>query len=246
MMPRVGARLLLVEDDEPMRRALAANLAAHGYKVGEAADGEEALRAWEQNRPDLVLLDLGLPGIDGLAVARRMRREATTPIIILSAQDQEREKIAALDAGADDYLTKPFGMGELHARVRAAMRRALGPAADAGGRVRVGPLELDPLRRQVTVDSRELHLTPREYELLKALLANVGRVVSRGRLLRAVWGEEYADQGHYLHVHVGAIRRKLAQSDPDGRLAGLIVAEPGVGYRVRDVEEVAGRQHIGS
>jgi two-component system KDP operon response regulator KdpE len=238
MTAQIGARLILVEDDEPTRKAVAGNLSAHGYQVREAPDGEEALRLWEQNRPDLVLLDLGLPGIDGLAVVRHIRREATTPIIILSALDQERDKIAALDAGADDYLTKPFGMGELHARLRAAMRRALGPAAESGGQARVGSLELDPLRRRVTVAGRELHLTPREYELLKALVANVGRVVSRGRLLRAVWGVEYANEGHYLHVHVAGIRRKLAEADPEGRLAGFIVAEPGVGYRIRDAEEL--------
>jgi two-component system KDP operon response regulator KdpE len=238
MTTQIGARLILVEDDEPTRKAVAGNLSAHGYQVREAPDGEEALRLWEQNRPDLVLLDLGLPGIDGLAVVRHIRREATTPIIILSALDQERDKIAALDAGADDYLIKPFGMGELHARLRAAMRRALGPAAESGGQVRVGSLELDPLRRRVTVAGRELHLTPREYELLKALVANVGRVVSRGRLLRAVWGVEYANEGHYLHVHVAGIRRKLAEADPEGRLAGFIVAEPGVGYRIRDAEEL--------
>ena len=150
----VGVRLLLVEDDEPTRRAVAANLAAHGYEVREAPDGEEALRLWDQARPDLVLLDLGLPGIDGLAVVRRIRREANTPIIILSALDQERDKVAALDAGADDYLTKPFGMAELQARVRAAMRRALGPAAEPGGQVRIGPLELDPARRRVRSAAR--------------------------------------------------------------------------------------------
>jgi two-component system, OmpR family, KDP operon response regulator KdpE len=237
-LPR-GARLLLVEDDDATRRAVASNLAAHGYDVAAAADGETALRAWEQRRPDLLLVDLGLPGIGGLAVVRQIRREATTPIIILSAHDQERDKVAALDAGADDYLTKPFGMEELHARLRAALRRALGPAADGEGRVTVGPLELDPLRRRVTIGDRELHLTPREYELLKALLGNVGRVVSRGRLLRAVWGVEYANEAHYLHVHVAGIRRRIAAADPGGALVNLIVAEPGIGYRVRDIDELA-------
>ena len=234
--PRV--RLLLVEDDEATRHAIASNLGAHGYDVREAPDGEEALRLWEQGRPDLVLLDLGLPGIDGLAVVRHIRREATTPIIILSALDQERDKVAALDAGADDYLTKPFGMAELQARARAAMRRVLGPVADVGGLVRIGPLELDPVRRRVTIHDAELHLSPREYELLKALASNSGRVVSRGRLLRAVWGVEYANESHYLHVHVAGIRRRIASVDSDRCLADLIAAEPGVGYRVRDAEEL--------
>ena len=238
MKSEASAQLLLVEDDEATRHAIAANLTGHGYRVREAPDGEEALRRWEEARPDLILLDLGLPGIDGLAVVRHVRRDATTPIIVLSARDQERDKVAALDAGADDYLTKPFGMAELHARLRASLRRSLGAAAEADGRVEIGPLELDPLRRRVTVGGNEVHLTPREYELLKALLGNAGRVVSRGRLLRAVWGVEYANESHYLHVHVAGIRRKLAASDPDGALAGLIVAEPGVGYRVRDAEEL--------
>lgn len=238
MTPDITARILLVEDDDATRRALTANLTAHGYEVRQADSGEEALLLWAKGRPDLVLLDLGLPGIDGLAVVRHIRREATTPIVVLSARDQERDKVAALDAGADDYLTKPFGMAELHARVRVALRRVLGPAADAGGNVSIGPLLLDPLRRRVTVAGRELHLTPREYELLKALLNHAGRVVSRQRLLRAVWGQEYATETHYLHVHVAGIRRKLAEADAEGTLARLIVAEPGVGYRVRDAEEL--------
>jgi two-component system KDP operon response regulator KdpE len=235
-----AAELLLVEDDEPTRRAVATNLAGHGYRVREASDGEEALRRWEEARPDLILLDLGLPGIDGLAVVRHVRRDATTPIIVLSARDQERDKVAALDAGADDYLTKPFGMAELHARLRASLRRTLGAAAESDGRVTIGALELDPLRRRVSVHGAEVRLTPREYELLKALLGHAGRVVSRGRLLRAVWGVEYANESHYLHVHVAGIRRKLAAADRVGTLAGLIVAEPGVGYRVRDAEELRG------
>ena len=221
---------------------MAANLAARGYRVAEAPDGEAALHRWEQRRPDLVMVDLGLPGISGLAVIHRIRGEGSTPILVLSARDQERDKVAALDAGADDYLTKPFGVAELHARLRAAMRRSLGPAAEASGEIRIGPLVLDPAARRVEVDGREVSLTPREYELLKVLLAHAGRVASRARLLRAVWGQEYASENHYLHVHVAAIRRKLAAADPDGVLRRLIVAEPGIGYRVRDAEELAGEE----
>ncbi len=239
-MTGTGPEILLVEDDEPTRRMVAANLAARGYRVAEAADGETALRRWEQRRPDLVMVDLGLPGISGLAVIHRIRGDGSTPILVLSARDQERDKVAALDAGADDYLTKPFGVAELHARLRAAMRRSLGPAAEASGEVRIGPLLLDPATRHVAVDDQDVSLTPREYELLKVLLAHAGRVASRARLLRAVWGQEYASENHYLHVHVAAIRRKLAAADPDGALRRLIVAEPGVGYRVRDAEELAG------
>jgi len=233
-----GPEILLVEDDEPTRRMVAANLGARGYRVTEAPDGESALRRWEQRRPDLVIVDLGLPGISGLAVIHRIRTDGATPILVLSAHDQERDKVAALDAGADDYLTKPFGVAELHARLRAALRRTLGPAA-AGDEIRIGPLLLSTAKHRVEVDGNEVSLTPREYELLKVLLAHAGRVASRARLLRAVWGAEYTTENHYLHVHVAAIRRKLAAVDPDGVLRRLIVAEPGVGYRIHDAEELA-------
>jgi two-component system KDP operon response regulator KdpE len=232
------ASILLVEDDEQTRRALTANLEGHGYGVRGAADGEEALVLWELRRPDVILLDLGLPGMDGLGVLRRVRLDATTPVIVLSARGEERDKVEALDLGADDYLAKPFGMAELHARVRAALRRTLVREIDPDGAAEIGTLRLDPGRRLVTVAGTELHLTPREYDLLKVLLAHAGRVVTSGRLLRAVWGAAYADEGHYLHVYVAQIRRKIAAVDPDGGLAELLVAEPGVGYRVmgRDPE----------
>ena len=232
--------VLLVEDDAKTRRALTANLEGHGFGVRGAADGEEALVLWELRRPDLILLDLGLPGMDGIGVLRRIRRDATTPVIILSARGEERDKVEALDVGADDYLAKPFGMAELHARVRAALRRSLVGEVDPGGAVEIGALRLDPGRRTVTVDGAELRLTPREYELLKVLLAHAGRVVTRGRLLRAVWGTAYADEGHYLHVYVAQIRRKIAAVDPEGALADLLVAEAGVGYRVRGAEPGSG------
>jgi two-component system KDP operon response regulator KdpE len=230
------ASILLVEDDERTRRAVAANLEGHGYGVRDAADGEEALVLWELRRPDLILLDLGLPGIDGIGVLRRVRRDAGTPVIVLSARGEERDKVEALDIGADDYLVKPFGMAELHARVRAAVRRSLGSEVDPSGAVEIGSLRLDPDRRMVTVAGAELRLTPREYELLKVLVAHAGRVVTRGRLLRAVWGTAYAQEGHYLHVYVGQIRRKIAALDPDRALADLLMAEPGVGYRVRSAD----------
>jgi two-component system KDP operon response regulator KdpE len=229
-----GASVLLVEDDDAARSAVAKSLAAHGYGVRQVGDGEEALRQWEQQRPDIVLLDLGLPGIDGLAVLRRVRRDGSTPVVILSARDEERQKVEALDAGADDYLTKPFGTDELHARIRAALRRAGGAPIEANGRIAVGSLAMDPAQRLVTVAGRTLHLTPREYEVLKTLLGHTGRVVTRGRLLRAVWGVEYAAESHYLHVYVSQIRRKIAALDERGELAGLIAAEPGVGYRVTE------------
>ena len=190
------------------------------------------LAAFESVRPDLILLDLGLPDLDGATVVRRVRRDATTPIVIVSARDREADKIAALDAGADDYVTKPVGMGELDARITAVLRRVAGPSADASGAVTLGALRLDPVQRVVTVGARPVHLTPREYEVLKVLVAHAGRLVTHGRLLRAVWGTSYADEAHYLHVYISQIRRKLAEADPNRELRDLLVAEPGVGYRV--------------
>jgi two-component system, OmpR family, KDP operon response regulator KdpE len=231
-----GARLLVVEDDEPTRTALAANLAANGYLVGQAADAASAMRLWGASRPDAIVLDLGLPDLDGLVVIRRVRREASTPILVLSARGQEADKVGALEAGADDYVVKPFGMAELRARIAALLRRAAGPAAEPSGVLRNGSIELDPARRQATVNESELDLTPREYELLKVILGAPGRVLTRGRLLRAVWGTAYSDEGHYLHVYVSRLRRKLATADPDGDARDVVSAEPGVGYRVRDTD----------
>jgi two-component system KDP operon response regulator KdpE len=227
--PTGGALLLLIEDDEPTRMALVANLVAHGHQVDEAGSAEDGLRAWSARRPDLVLLDLGLPDRDGLSVIRQVRREAATPILVLSARAGEGDRITALEQGADDYLTKPFGLAELRARIGALLRRAAGPLADPSGRLTVGAVTLDVARREVLVAGRPVELTPREYELLKVLLSRAGSVVTRSRLLRAVWGSAYAEESHYLHVYVSRVRRKLAAAGaPD-----VIVAEPGVGYRVR-------------
>ena len=232
--PTSGAHLLLVEDDDAMRNTIAANLVAHGYRIAEAPDVAEAIRRWDAERPDVVLLDLGLPDGDGTTIIRRVRREATTPILVLSARGSEPDKVAALDAGADDYVTKPFGLAELRARVAALLRRTAGPAADRAGAIHHGRLTIDVSRRVATVDDAELELTPREYELLRTMLSQPGRLLTKARLLRAVWGTAYADEGHYLHVYISRLRRKLAAADPDGSLRDLIVAEPGVGYRVAE------------
>jgi len=229
-----GARILVIEDDDVTRSAVAGNLAAHDYDVEEAADAGARLRAWDADRPDLILLDLGLPDRDGLSVIRHVRREAATPILVLSARGQETDKIAALEAGADDYVTKPFGIGEVRARVAALLRRAGQATGDPGGVLRNGSILLDPARRVVTVGGEELALTPREYELLKQILGSPGRVLTRGRLLRAVWGTAYGQEGHYLHVYVSRLRRKLEAADPDGDARDVVTAEPGVGYRVRE------------
>ncbi len=234
--PGGATPILVVEDDEATRTALRRDLSARGFDVEEAADGRTALRRWELRRPALVLLDLGLPDMDGVTVLRRIRREATTPVVILSARDAETAKIEALESGADDYVTKPFSTGELQARIRAVMRRATGPAADADGRVMVGPLVLDPLIHRVTVHGEVVPLTPREFEILAVFLAHQGRLVTRGRLLRAVWGEAYQGEHHYVHVHVSHLRRKIAAADPAGEMRDLVTAEPGVGYRVREAQ----------
>lgn len=232
-----GPLILIVEDDQETRAALVRDLGARGYRVDEAADGAAAIRRWEARRPDVVLLDLGLPDVDGLDIVGHIRREASTPIVILSGRDLEREKVAALERGADDYVTKPFGVDELHARLRVQLRRAAGPAADPQGIVVTGPLRVDFGRHEVRVGSRAVNLTPREFEILRVLLGHAGRVVTKGRLLRAVWGQAYSDEDAYVYVHVSQLRRKLAAADPSGSLRSLIVTEPGVGYRVRELDE---------
>ena len=234
-----GAHLLLVEDDDAMRTSVAANLTAHGYRVAEAASAADALRRWDAERPDLVLLDLGLPDVDGATIIRRIRRESTTPILVLSARSSEPDKVAALEAGADDYVTKPFGLAELRARVAALLRRTAGPVADVAGTIRHGSLRIDLTRRVASVGNRVLDLTPREYELLRTMASQPGRLLTKARLLRAVWGTAYADEGHYLHVYVSRLRRKLAAADPDGSIGDLIVAEPGVGYRIAETPDSA-------
>jgi two-component system KDP operon response regulator KdpE len=227
-----GPTVLVVEDDEETRRVLVRELTARGYRIEEAPDGRTALHHWEARRPDVVLLDLGLPDMDGLTIIGRIRRDAATPIVILSGRYEEREKVVALERGADDYVTKPFGVDELNARLQVALRHAAGPDADPSGRLVVGPLELDAARHEVRVGGGLVDLTPREFEILRVLLLNRGRLVTKGRLLRAVWGEAYRGEDSYVYVHVSQLRRKLALADPDGALRELIVTEPGVGYRV--------------
>ena len=226
----MGQRILVVEDDAQLVRAIRPTLTAHGYEPHAAASGEEALALFGRLRPDAVLLDLGLPGIDGLAVIRRIRAHHATPIVVLSARGEERDKVAALDLGADDYLTKPFGLSELLARVRVALRHAGRPAPPADGVVRAAGLEVDLGLRRVRVRGAEVHLSPTEYELLRQFVANPDRVLTHRWLLQRVWGPEYGDEGNYLHVYVAGLRKKL-EADP--RNPRYLLTEPGVGYRFR-------------
>jgi two-component system KDP operon response regulator KdpE len=224
--------VLIIEDEPQMRRFLRATLRAHDYQVVEAATAREGLMQAAGRNPELVLLDLGLPDADGLEVARSLRQHARTPIIVLSARGQESDKVAALDEGADDYLTKPFGAQELLARIRVALRHAALPADAEPRPVFVaGDLRVDLLRRQVFRGSQEVHLTPTEYKLLAALIRHAGRVSTHRQLLQEVWGAGYVDQTHYLRVYMAQLRQKL---EADSTRPRLLTTEPGVGYRLRE------------
>ncbi len=225
------ARILVVDDEPAICRMLTVALGGHGYEVRDARTGQDGLVAAATWKPDLVILDLGLPDIEGHECVKRLREWTTTPIIILSVRQQEEEKIEALDSGADDYLTKPFGMGELLARIRSALRRAARPEGEPV--VRIGDLSVDLARRLVTMADREIHLTPTEYALLKALAAQAGRVLTQRQLLRAVWGPGYENEGQYLRVFVGHLRQKL---EPDPARPRYILTEPAVGYRLASPE----------
>jgi two-component system KDP operon response regulator KdpE len=227
-----GARILVVDDEAAIRRALVANLSGHGFDVATAASGGEALVQVERARPDLVLLDLGLPDRSGLEVVATLRQRGfEAPIVILSVHDEEEQKVQALDAGADDYLTKPFGMNELLARIRAALRRAGGSSRTGAALLQHGDLQIDLERRLVTVRGEPVHLTPKEYEMLRYLMVNVGKLITHRMLLRAVWGAEYEDARQYLHVFVAQLRRKLETDPAHPR---YLLTEPGVGYRFAD------------
>lgn len=221
-------RVLVVDDEPQIRRALRVGLTGHGYEVTLAASGEEALDQAATSAPDIVILDLMLPTVSGLEVCRELRSWSKVPIIVLSAKDQERDKVEALDLGADDYLTKPFGMDELLARIRAALRRG---DSDVPEPVLVsGDLRLDQTRRLVTLRGDEVRLTPTEYELLRYLMANAGKVITHRTLLRAVWGPGYEEGGQTLRVFVAQLRRKI-ETDPSRPV--FLRTESGVGYRFR-------------
>ena len=228
-MPAPAPVVLVIEDEPQMRRFLRTSLQSQGYQVVEAGTGREGLRHAAGYNPDLILLDLGLPDGDGLAVAKVLRSQRKTPIIVLSARGRDEDKVAALDLGADDYLTKPFGLGELLARMRVAQRHAH-PAAAAAPVIEAGSLRIDLERRQVFRDGAEVHLTPTEYRLLAALGREPGKVLTHRQLLEEVWGASHAGQTHYLRVYMAQLRHKLEE---DAARPVLLITEPAVGYRLR-------------
>ena len=220
-------RILVVDDEAQIRKALGINLRARGYEVELAATGEEGLRLAAERRIDLALVDLGLPGIDGIEVVRGIRGWSEMPLIVLSVRESEQDKVAALDAGADDYVTKPFGMGELLARIRAVTRRVAG-RDDAPAVVVAGELVIDLADHTVTAAGRSVALTPIEWRLLEALARHPGKLVTQRQLLQQVWGPAYERESNYLRVHFGNIRRKL---EPVPAQPRHVITEPGIGYR---------------
>jgi two-component system, OmpR family, KDP operon response regulator KdpE len=223
-----GQRVLVVDDENAIRRYLRTALTAQGFSVYEASNGQETLNAVIENRPDVIILDLGLPDFDGVEVTRRLREWSQTPIIILSVREAENDKIAALDAGADDYLTKPFGTGELMARMRVVMRRLSGKSDEPV--LLVDNLKMDLSRRVVTVNETPVSLTPTEYEILRLLLQNAGKVMTHRQLLRQVWGTAYESEMHMLRVNISNLRRKI---EPNPSRPHYLITESGVGYRIR-------------
>jgi two-component system KDP operon response regulator KdpE len=223
--------ILLIEDEPQMRRFLRITLQSQGYRLTEAATGQEGLAQAAARNPDLILLDLGLPDLDGLEVTQKLREWTRTPIIVLSAREQERDKVRALDAGADDYLTKPFNAGELLARIRVALRHAAKQDTDQNEPVFIlYNLRVDLAQRRVYRDDKEVHLTPIEYKLLTVLIRHAGKVITHRELLKKVWGPAQEDEVQYLRVHMTHLRHKL-ESDP--ARPRFLINEPGIGYRLK-------------
>jgi two-component system KDP operon response regulator KdpE len=227
-MSEAGQRVLVVDDETSIRRYLRAALSAQGFAIREASNGQEAINAVVSDHPDIIILDLGLPDFDGIEVTRRLREWSKTPIIILSVREAENDKIAALDAGADDYLTKPFSTGELMARMRVALRRMTTTPNEPV--LQVDNLKMDLSRRLVTVGEEQISLTPTEYEILRLLMQNAGKVLTHRQLLRQVWGTAYESEMHILRVNISNLRRKI---EPDPARPHYLLTEPGVGYRIR-------------
>jgi two-component system, OmpR family, KDP operon response regulator KdpE len=230
MMSEPGPSILVIEDEPPLQKFLRAALGSQGYQVVESMTGKDGLLQAASRQPDLIILDLGLPDVDGIDVARQLREWSKTPIIVVSARGKEQDKVVALDAGADDYLTKPFGVGELLARVRVALRHAAATKQETGDPVfTTGDLRVDLLHRQVFVKEQPVHLTPNEFKLLTALVKNAGMVMTHRQLLKEVWGPFVTQESHYLRVYMNQLRQKL-EADP--ARPRYLLTEPGVGYRL--------------
>jgi two-component system KDP operon response regulator KdpE len=222
--------VVLIEDEPQIRRFLRATLSGQGYRLFEAATGADGLVEVSSRQPDVIIIDLGLPDMDGVDVIRRLREWTDVPIIVLSARGQERDKVTALDAGADDYVSKPFGASELVARIRVALRHAAGASHEADeAAFKVGELQVDRLRRHVSLGGTEVRLTPTEYKLLTTLIRHAGKVVTHQQLLREVWGPAHTDQAHYVRIYMAHLRHKLEAEPARPR---YLLTEPGVGYRL--------------
>jgi two-component system, OmpR family, KDP operon response regulator KdpE len=233
-MTYVPMRVLVIEDEPQMQKFLCASLTAEGYRTLEATTGKEGLDLARTHNPDLVLLDLGLPDMDGMDVTKALRGWSAKPIVVISARGQEEDKVRALDLGADDYLTKPFGTGELLARIRVAIRHASRAKEESNEPVlKIGELEIDLDRRRVMANGHDVHLTPNEYKLFAYLMKHAGKVLTHRQLLKEVWGAAYASQTHYLRVYMVQLRHKL-EADP--ARPRYLVTEPGVGYRLKTDE----------
>lgn len=228
-------RILIVDDEPQITRVLRTSLASHGYNVRSAADGESALETFGDFSPDLVITDLSMPNLNGIELCRRLRKLSPVPIVVLSVKGEEKTKVEALDAGADDYVTKPFGMDELLARIRAALRRANETSTEdaAASSMEAGDFRVDLGSRTVTVGDRQVHLTPKEYDLLVYFIRHPGKVLTHRTLLAAVWGGNYVEQTEYLRVFVGQLRKKI---EVDSTLPRYIVTEPWIGYRFNPAE----------
>ncbi len=222
--------ILLIEDEPQMRRFLRITLQGHGYRLVEAGTGQEGLIQAASRNPDVVLLDLGLPDLDGLEVTRRLREWAQTPIIVVSAREQEQDKVKALDAGADDYLTKPFSAGELMARIRVALRHMARQTGKQEPVFVLQNLRVDLAQRQVFIDEKEVHLTPIEYKLLTVLVRHAGKVITHNQLLKEVWGPAHVNEVQYLRVYMTQLRHKL---EVDPTRPRFLMNEPGIGYRLK-------------
>jgi len=229
MSRATGARILVVDDEPAIVRTVRTMLVGHGFHVEIAETGNQALERQISCRPDLILLDLGLPDADGFEIIREVRSRSSTPIVVLSVRGAERDKVAALDLGADDYLTKPFGVDELLARIRVALRHVARPPSGNAAVVQIGDIEVDLEHRKVSVEGRDIHLTPTEYELLKVFIAHPNKVLTDRMLLQQVWGPAYGSEAHYLHVYVARLRKKV-ERDPQN--PSYLTTEPGVGYRL--------------